>query len=249
MGASEKRDRVAAFTDWLMSKAFSVNLKSIYLAGHSRGACSALRMAARINQEHPEIPIIVHSFDGVCNADNSTNHPLALEHLERSLEELSCPAGPRYNGHECIDPICTVSGSIFDSVHCYLPTPPGTNAFQYQGGKYWPPLPGNDCPLGNYDGANCLVVPSNYDHFVYDGGSTTQFQQTETADQTSPTTERAVSRPQLATRSLQLASAEVGLTSRHPPIARSPTQATTGRTVSWASFDVANCYIGKMSPG
>jgi hypothetical protein len=67
-GDSEKTKILNSFTDWLLTKAYKSNLKGIYLAGSSRGGCLVMRMAQKLINEkgYGDVPIIVHSFDGVC---------------------------------------------------------------------------------------------------------------------------------------------------------------------------------------
>lgn len=68
VSSSEKTKILNAFTDWLLNKAYKSNVKGIYLAGSSRGGCLAMRMAKKMINEkgYNNIPIVVHSFDGVC---------------------------------------------------------------------------------------------------------------------------------------------------------------------------------------
>ncbi|HTV22106.1 MAG TPA: hypothetical protein VMG12_25625 [Polyangiaceae bacterium] len=63
-----KRELVDAYYAWLKSKFYRASLRSIYLAGHSRGGALVFALASRFNQDFPEIPLIVHIFDGVANA-------------------------------------------------------------------------------------------------------------------------------------------------------------------------------------
>ncbi|MCB1318739.1 MAG: hypothetical protein KDK34_00715, partial [Leptospiraceae bacterium] len=66
--SDEKADMERAYLRWLLDKAYSSNVKRIYLAGSSRGGCLVMRLAQAIreNYSYRNIPLIVHSFDGVC---------------------------------------------------------------------------------------------------------------------------------------------------------------------------------------
>lgn len=55
-----------AYYRWLESQFLRQNLRSIFLAGHSRGGCLVSRLAQRFQQDYPEIPLIVQVYDGVC---------------------------------------------------------------------------------------------------------------------------------------------------------------------------------------
>ena len=66
---SNKREIVDAYYAWLKSKFIRERLKSIYLAGHSRGGALVVELGRRFNRDFPEIPLIVHLLDGVPNAN------------------------------------------------------------------------------------------------------------------------------------------------------------------------------------
>ncbi|VUD67408.1 hypothetical protein TDB9533_03778 [Thalassocella blandensis] len=63
-----KRDIVNAYFDWLKSKVQLNTLESVYLAGHSRGGALVLRLAQKFQQEMPNVPVIVHTFDPVARS-------------------------------------------------------------------------------------------------------------------------------------------------------------------------------------
>lgn len=63
-----KRDIIRAYYDWLKSKFNPARLRSIYLAGHSRGGTLVVELGRRFHQEFPQIPVIVHILDGVANS-------------------------------------------------------------------------------------------------------------------------------------------------------------------------------------
>ena len=58
-----------AFYEWLKSKFNPNNIQNIYLAGHSRGGCLVMMLAARFNRDFPNANIIVQGFDPVCRSD------------------------------------------------------------------------------------------------------------------------------------------------------------------------------------
>lgn len=62
----EKQDIENAYYEYLKTKFDENVVRVIYLAGHSRGGCLVMRLARRFNQDFPNLPVIVHSFDGVC---------------------------------------------------------------------------------------------------------------------------------------------------------------------------------------
>lgn len=67
----QKNDIEEAFYRWLKTKFYASTIDVIYLAGHSRGGCLAARLGARFVAEFPGVPVIVHSFDGVCSQAGS----------------------------------------------------------------------------------------------------------------------------------------------------------------------------------
>jgi len=72
-----------------------------------------------------------------------------------------------FNG-KCDNP-CPFGG-MYNSVHCYVGSPPaGTKAFIWGGNYYYTPLVPNSCPRTNsyYDGANCLVSVAEGDPFIW----------------------------------------------------------------------------------
>ncbi|WP_308367727.1 MULTISPECIES: PKD domain-containing protein [unclassified Microbulbifer] len=62
-----KRDIVNAYFTWLKGKFYNSNLKSVYLAGHSRGGALVMRLAKKFQREFPDVAVIVHTFDPVTN--------------------------------------------------------------------------------------------------------------------------------------------------------------------------------------
>ncbi|MEM9291669.1 MAG: hypothetical protein AAGD01_08310 [Acidobacteriota bacterium] len=63
------KDEIAdAHYEWLQTKFFASNLKSVYLAGHSRGGALMLHLAERFRRDFPDVPLIVHLFDPVLNS-------------------------------------------------------------------------------------------------------------------------------------------------------------------------------------
>lgn len=60
-----------AYYAWLLSNFNPAKLKSVYLAGHSRGGCLALRLGKRFNADFPGKKLVVHAFDPVCNPDQA----------------------------------------------------------------------------------------------------------------------------------------------------------------------------------
>jgi len=62
-----KRDIVNAYFTWLKGKFHKSNLKSVYLAGHSRGGALVMRLAKKFQSEFPDVAVIVHTFDPVPN--------------------------------------------------------------------------------------------------------------------------------------------------------------------------------------
>lgn len=61
-----RRNRaVTAYYTYIVSK-LGPRVGTIYLTGHSRGGCLAMRLAARLTRTYPRARVIVHSFDGVC---------------------------------------------------------------------------------------------------------------------------------------------------------------------------------------
>jgi len=76
-----------------------------------------------------------------------------------------------FNG-DCANP-CP-HGGMYDSVHCYLGTPPaGTTPFIWGGNYYYTPIGANTCPMTGswFDGANCYVgdAPDHLDPFIWSG--------------------------------------------------------------------------------
>jgi hypothetical protein len=65
---NEKQDMEDAYFDWISSKFYSNKIKTIYLAGSSRGGCLAMRLAKRFRNAYSSsnVKVIVSSFDGVC---------------------------------------------------------------------------------------------------------------------------------------------------------------------------------------
>ncbi|MCP4218399.1 MAG: VCBS repeat-containing protein [bacterium] len=68
-GSGNKEDIEDAYYDWLLDKFNNSNLKTVYLAGSSRGGCLALRLAKRFKQDFPSghTRVIVSVLDPVCN--------------------------------------------------------------------------------------------------------------------------------------------------------------------------------------
>lgn len=64
----DNKDRIEdAYFRWLRSKFDPQSVDLVYLAGHSRGGCLAMRLAQRFQEEMPQVPVVAQSFDGVCN--------------------------------------------------------------------------------------------------------------------------------------------------------------------------------------
>lgn len=63
--ASRKNKIVTAYCNYIVDK-LGKDVKTIYLAGSSRGGCLVMRVSARLAQKFPRTRIIVHTFDGVC---------------------------------------------------------------------------------------------------------------------------------------------------------------------------------------
>lgn len=64
---NNKNDIVNAYFNWLKSKFRAGNLRSVYLAGHSRGGALVMRLAQKFQQQFPQAVVIVHPFDAVPN--------------------------------------------------------------------------------------------------------------------------------------------------------------------------------------
>lgn len=65
--SSNKQEIENAYYAWLRDRFEAQNLESIYLAGHSRGGCLAMRLARRFNADFPAVPMVVQVFDPVCH--------------------------------------------------------------------------------------------------------------------------------------------------------------------------------------
>lgn len=63
-----KNRHLNGYYDYLRSK-MGPHMKTIYLAGHSRGGCLVMRLASRLVSEFPNTRIIVHNYDGICGHD------------------------------------------------------------------------------------------------------------------------------------------------------------------------------------
>lgn len=68
--SANKAEIENAYYSWLSDRFQAAQLESVYLAGHSRGGCLVMRLAQRFNYEYPDVPLIVHVFDGVCKYSN-----------------------------------------------------------------------------------------------------------------------------------------------------------------------------------
>lgn len=64
------QDIVNAHYAWLKSKANPSRLKSVYLAGHSRGGALVLRIAQLFKRDYPNVNVIVDTFEPVARACN-----------------------------------------------------------------------------------------------------------------------------------------------------------------------------------
>ena len=84
---SNKQEIENAYYAWLKDKFFAENLESIYLGGHSRGGCLVMRLARRFNAEFPNVPLIVHVFDGVCKASQGELN-LSLTTTQNPLDSV-----------------------------------------------------------------------------------------------------------------------------------------------------------------
>lgn len=63
---------VVAYYGWLKSKFDANKIESIYLAGHSRGGCLVARLGALFARDFGHrVPVVIHSFDGVCRQATS----------------------------------------------------------------------------------------------------------------------------------------------------------------------------------
>lgn len=66
--AAARKDAVeTAYFEYLVGK-LGPRVGTIYLAGHGRGGCLAMRLSARLARAFPSARVIVHNFDGVCAA-------------------------------------------------------------------------------------------------------------------------------------------------------------------------------------
>lgn len=61
---------VDAYYQYILNRLTSdvSSIETIYIAGHSRGGCLAMRLAARLTKSFPTKRIIIHNYDGVCTA-------------------------------------------------------------------------------------------------------------------------------------------------------------------------------------
>lgn len=69
----KKTDIVRYYHNYIVSKLATPRsrVETIYLAGHSRGGCLAVRLAEKLSQTYPTARIIVHTYDPVCATPNA----------------------------------------------------------------------------------------------------------------------------------------------------------------------------------
>ena len=80
-----KRKMENAYYDWLKSSFNPKKIQLIFLAGFSRGACLAVRLAKKFNAEFPGIRLVVNSYDGVCNAFQKELKTRRRSHIDNPL--------------------------------------------------------------------------------------------------------------------------------------------------------------------
>ncbi|CAM2064747.1 hypothetical protein SCOR_05200 [Sulfidibacter corallicola] len=83
-----KREIVNAYFDWLRSKYYGTNIRSIYLAGHSRGGALVTHLAKKFKEYYPGLPVILHLFDAVPNI-NQLELASSISHVPNPLDGAS----------------------------------------------------------------------------------------------------------------------------------------------------------------
>lgn len=127
------------YFDYIVSK-LGENVGSIYLAGHSRGGCLAMRLSARLAKRFPKARIVMHNFDAVCapkefgrTADTFIKNP-----LRRGYGVYTTDMNIQYPSRGCVAVRSFLSGKLiyvepirsfghvgFKSVRNSLRTPSG----------------------------------------------------------------------------------------------------------------------------
>lgn len=81
-----------AYFDYIVSK-FGPRTRTVYLAGHSRGGCLAMRVAAKLTSKFRNLRVVVSVFDPVCAVPQLFNVP------EFGLSEalIPNPVNPKYH--------------------------------------------------------------------------------------------------------------------------------------------------------
>lgn len=70
--SNERKNKIeTGYYNYIVSK-LGPKTETIYLAGHSRGGCLAMRLSARFAQAYPKVRMVVHNFDGVCTPEDFT---------------------------------------------------------------------------------------------------------------------------------------------------------------------------------
>lgn len=95
----EKQDIEDAYYQWLRNKFDTGRIRSIYLAGYSRGGCLVARLASRFNRDLPHVPLIVHIFDGVC-APVTVTHPWDAPEWGLTKSTLGNPFNSNYSAYK-----------------------------------------------------------------------------------------------------------------------------------------------------
>lgn len=105
---------------------YANQIKTIYIAGHSRGGCLAMRLAAKLTAELPKTRIIIHNYDGVCTARNAifswtksefgvTESPTTRNPVQPDYYTLPTDIEEELPKHNCLSVRSFLSGShVFD---------------------------------------------------------------------------------------------------------------------------------------
>lgn len=91
---------------------------TIYLAGHSRGGCLAMRLASRLNARFPKARIVVHNFDAVCTKPSIitssefgvTASPIRYNPLNRKYFVYMTNLKERFVNRDCLSVRAFLSG-------------------------------------------------------------------------------------------------------------------------------------------
>lgn len=98
--------------------------RTIYLAGHSRGGCLVMRLAARITAAYPNVRVVVHNYDGVCaNGANlrssefgvgkpTRRNPLRKDDRKGSFVYTTSMTD-RFRARNCVAVKAYLSGALF----------------------------------------------------------------------------------------------------------------------------------------